>query len=80
MEAVIAGQEAVNAWQSDIPYYPCRPVRSSLKSSEHLDLRQIPPPPIQSRIGKSNRYCTSAPVKLFFSYVNTARDCFAIRN
>jgi len=39
MEAVIAGQEAVNAWQSDIPYYPSRPVRSSLKSSEHLDLR-----------------------------------------
>jgi hypothetical protein len=81
MEAAIAGRTAVNARQSDVPFYSKSPGQklaeierafgfqidpSTVEDHERLaDLRWE----LQSRIGKSNPCSTRALAKLFFSYV-----------
>jgi hypothetical protein len=85
MEAVIAGQAADNAWQSDIPFYSKSPGQklaeierafgfaidpSTVEDHERLARLRWE---LQSRIGKTNPRSTRTLAKLFFSYVKYGR-------
>jgi hypothetical protein len=81
MEAIIAGRAAVNAWQSDIPFYSKSPGQKLAEIERAFGFKIDPSTvedheglaslrwELQSHIGKSNLCSTRALAKLFFSYV-----------
>jgi hypothetical protein len=85
MGAVIAGQAAVAAWQSGIPYYSKstgqklaeieRAFGFTIDSATVEDHERLASLrwQLSSRIGKSNRCSTRALAKFFFSYVKNGR-------
>jgi hypothetical protein len=85
MEAVIAGQTAVNAWQSDIPFYSKSPGQKLAEIERAFGFKIDPSTvedheglarlrwELQSRIGKTNPRSTRTLAKLFFSYVKYGR-------
>jgi len=85
MEAVIAGRAAVNAWQSDIPFYSKSPGQKLAEIERAFGFKIDPSTvedheglarlrwELQSRIGKTNPCSTRALAKLFFSYVKYGR-------
>jgi hypothetical protein len=85
MEAAIAGRAAVNAWQSDIPFYSKSPSQKLAEIERAFGFKIDPSTvedheclaslrwQLQSSIGKSNPCSTRALAKLFFSYVKHGR-------